>query len=97
MYSLAPHVTVDKYSEVSGYSPAAIYNKISTGAWIEGEQWLRAPDGKPLICVEGVAKWVQAGPSKAFGPVRTRRSKSTSGTAAAGAAKGSSSSPLPPT
>jgi hypothetical protein len=53
------YVTVDKFASESGYSADAIRNKIARGVWIENRQFRRAPDGRTLIDVEGVEKWVE--------------------------------------
>lgn len=52
------YVTVKKFSEMSGYTPKAIYIKIERRVWKEGRQWRRAPDGRVLILVTGVEQWV---------------------------------------
>lgn len=53
------YVTVDKFAEDSGYTSDAIRNKIQRGVWIEGRQFVRAPDNRTLIDTIGVEKWVE--------------------------------------
>lgn len=53
--------TVKQFSAESGYTEPAIRTKIQDGTWPEGVVWMRAPDGKPLISVEGYAEWVESG------------------------------------
>lgn len=53
------YVTVEKYAAESGYTPDAIRNKISRGVWAENRQWRKAPDGRLLVDVQGVEKWVE--------------------------------------
>lgn len=59
-------VTVKKFAEMSGYTPSAIYQKMNNGVWTEGRQFRKAPDGRVMINVEGVERWVegQREPSK---------------------------------
>jgi hypothetical protein len=52
------HVTIEKFSELSGYTPKAVRNKIQRGDWLEGQVWKRAPDGRVLIDMEGFEQWV---------------------------------------
>lgn len=57
------HVTIEKMSELSGYSPDAVRSKIKRGDWLEGIVWIKAPDGRILIDLEGYEKWVSGGMS----------------------------------
>ena len=50
--------TIKKFADVSGYSDAAIRTKISRGVWLEDQVWVRAPDDRVLIDIEGYEKWV---------------------------------------
>jgi hypothetical protein len=51
-------VTIKKAAELTGYTEAAIRSKIAEGVWVEGKVWKRAPDGRPLISMEGYEAWV---------------------------------------
>lgn len=53
------YVTVEKFAEESGYTADAIRNKVAKGVWLENRQFRRAPDGRVLIDVQGVEKWVE--------------------------------------
>ena len=46
---------------VTGYSVNAITRLIDEGVWVEGAEWVRAPDGHCLIDLEGYEKWAAAG------------------------------------
>lgn len=48
---------LEKYCELSGYSEGAVRKKISSGKWVEGQQYIKAPDRKIKIILEGVDKW----------------------------------------
>lgn len=51
-------VTIEKFSEMSGYTPDAVRSKIKRGDWLEGYVWTKAPDGRILIDVLGFENWV---------------------------------------
>ena len=50
-------VTLEKAEAETGYTVQAMQTKISRGVWIEGRQWVRAPDNRILIDLEGYEKW----------------------------------------
>ncbi|MCO2230279.1 excisionase [Pseudomonas aeruginosa] len=87
------YVTVRKFASESGYSEDAIRSKLRDGIWRLGEIWIKAPDGRILIDVEGYESWVEMGGE--FGQSPNRVSKSRSCIAASGAARGLRSSPPP--
>ena len=51
------HLTIEKFSTESGYTPDAVRSKIKRGDWLEGEVWIKAPDGRVLIDTEGYEQW----------------------------------------
>jgi hypothetical protein len=51
------HVTIPKAATETGYSEDAIRSKIKRGEWLEGVVWIKAPDGRILIDLEGYEKW----------------------------------------
>jgi hypothetical protein len=53
------YVTIRKFSEESGYTEKAIYNKVNDGTWLENMVWKRAPDGRVLIDKEGYERWAR--------------------------------------
>lgn len=53
------HVTIPKFSADSGYTEKAIRRKIESGAWLEGDIWVKAPDGRILIDREGYEAWLK--------------------------------------
>lgn len=85
--------TINKFAEESGYSESAIRAKMSDGTWQENHQWIKAPDGRLLIIVEGIKQWVETG------QVSMQRlkpaSKSVSCIKGSAAAKGLNLSPPP--
>lgn len=58
---IAGYVTQEVASMATGYSVKAIERKREEGVWVEGREWIRAPDGKPLISIEGFNKWAESG------------------------------------
>ena len=52
------HVTIRKFSEETGYSEHAVRSKIQRGEWLEGVLFIRAPDNRILMNLEGYEKWV---------------------------------------
>ncbi|WP_200940386.1 excisionase [Caulobacter sp. Root343] len=59
------YVTIEKFSDETGYTERAIETKIHRGVWLENKQWRKAPDGRILIDTQGYEQWVegQRGPS----------------------------------
>jgi len=47
------YVTIQRFTEESGYTENAIRTKIRDGIWRYGRVWVKAPDGRNLIDVEG--------------------------------------------
>lgn len=45
-------VRIEKFHELTEYTPSAVRGKIATGVWREGEHFLKAPDGHILISLE---------------------------------------------
>ncbi len=54
-------VTIEKFQELTGYTPDATRSKIKRGDWLEGAVYIKAPDGRVLIDIEGYEWWVQSG------------------------------------
>src|SRR3569623_3842911 len=59
MSSYIPYKTIPKFAEESGYTEHAIRTKFRDGVWRESEVWVKAPDGRILIIVEGYKSWVE--------------------------------------
>lgn len=53
--------TIRQFSKESGYTEAAIRDKIQKGIWLEDRVFKRAPDGRILISVNGFYEWVENG------------------------------------
>ena len=87
------YLTVKKFSAETGYTEDAVRSKIRDGVWRLGDIWMRAPDGRTLIDVEGYERWVEMGGES--GRFQTQASRSRSCIGASGAGRGSRSSPPP--
>jgi len=87
------YLTVKKFSLETGYTEEAIRTKIRDGIWPEGQVWVKAPDGRVLMDVEGYNEWASS--TMVFGRPRGRPSKSISTIGASAAVSASGSSPRP--
>lgn len=61
----ARYVRVNLAASLTGYTEKAIRHKIDQGVWVEGREYMRAPDGRLLIDMEGYNKWVAGQPQVA--------------------------------
>lgn len=75
------YVLISKFCADSGYSEKAVRRKIEEGVWLENQQYRRAPDGRIMIDVEGVERWVEGQPAP------LNRSGRASGSNSRGAAR----------
>lgn len=55
----ARYVLLELAHALTGYTVKAMERKIERGDWIEGQEWVRAPDGRILIDIVGYHKWVE--------------------------------------
>jgi hypothetical protein len=55
------YLTIKKFCKESGYSDSAVNEKIRLKKWRQNEVWLKAPDGRTLIIVNGYERWVEMG------------------------------------
>ncbi len=51
-------VTIKKLSELCGYSEEAIRAKIKKGQWHIETHYVKAPDGRILVSIKEVEKWI---------------------------------------
>jgi hypothetical protein len=56
---LAParFVRIPLAAELTGYTADAIEMKIKRGVWLEGKEYIRAPDKSILVDMEGYERW----------------------------------------
>jgi len=52
-------VTIKKFSELSGYSEEAARQKIKKNQWLNRLHFKRAPDGRLLINLVEISKWIE--------------------------------------
>ena len=52
-------VLINKVIELVGYSDDAIRKKISSGFWLKGVHWTKAPDGRILFNLEAIQQWIE--------------------------------------
>lgn len=87
------YMTIPKFAAETGYTEDAIRTKIRDGIWPKGQVWIKAPDNRILIDVQGYEKWVETGVGLKLG--RKAALKSPSCITAFAAVKESRSSPPP--
>lgn len=51
------HVTIERFADLTGYTPDAVRSKIKRGDWLESYEWIKAPDGRVLMDLEGYERW----------------------------------------
>jgi len=62
----AAHMTAARYirlplfERMTGYTQKAVRRKIEEGHWVEGVQYMRAPDGHILVDMKGYEQWVES-------------------------------------
>ena len=56
---LAPFVTLNVAAVATGYSVKAMRRKMERGIWLEGHEYVRAPDGRILFSVDGYERWAK--------------------------------------
>ena len=60
-FDVIRYQTISKFSAESGYTEYAIRAKIRDGVWLQGRVWVKAPDGRILISIEGYNLWAEEG------------------------------------
>jgi hypothetical protein len=79
---VAHYVQIPVAAALTGYSEKAIRRKIEDGKWLEGREYIKAPDGHILISMKGYTQWAEQGsesksandPSASASPSRGPRS-----------------------
>ena len=57
--SPAEYVQLDLFELLTGYTVNAVRMKIKEGVWLEGHEYVRAPDGRVLVSMKGYERWVE--------------------------------------
>lgn len=55
------YVLPPKFEQLTGYTKQAVKRKVQSGAWREGHEYRRAPDGHIIVDLQGYEKWVEKG------------------------------------
>ena len=55
----ARYVRTNVFQAITGYSANAVEKKVQSGAWREGREYRRAPDGHLLIDMQGYERWAE--------------------------------------
>jgi hypothetical protein len=53
------YVLLTVAAQMTGYTVKAMERKIERGDWIQGNVWIRAPDGRILIDMLGFQRWAE--------------------------------------
>lgn len=56
----ARYIRLPLFERMTGYTQKAVRRKIEEGHWLEGMQYMRAPDGHILIDMRGYELWVES-------------------------------------
>lgn len=93
---MLPYLTIDKFALLSGYTAGAIRAKVKEGVWVEGEEYIRAPDNRVLVSVGGFEQWAKQSTKTSEQPLTVAsRSRSTTQASQSDKGKLSSLSPRP--
>lgn len=57
-------ITLEVFSQQTKITKKAVYEKISKGAWTEGEQFYRDPQRRIWISRSGYQQWIKSGSKK---------------------------------
>ncbi len=57
--TLSRYVRPAKFEEATGYTPKAVEVKIARSVWLEGYEFIRAPDGNILVDMQGYETWAE--------------------------------------
>ncbi len=52
-------ITIKKFCTETGYTVQAVNSKISRGDWVRDKEYIKAPDGRILIDINGFHEWAQ--------------------------------------
>lgn len=55
----ARYIKLQVFEALTGYTQKAVRRKIEEGVWLEGREFMRAPDGHILVDLRGYEKWVE--------------------------------------
>lgn len=52
-------IKIKKFCELTGWTVNAINTKISRGVWLNGREYVKAPDGNIVVSIKGYEKWIE--------------------------------------
>lgn len=50
------------FERMTGITPKAVERKCQSGAWIEGQEYIKGPDGLIYVDLKGYERWVEKAP-----------------------------------
>ena len=54
------YITLQRLAQLTGYSSHAIYGKVKTGIWLQGQHWRKAPDGRLMFNLKEIERWIES-------------------------------------
>jgi hypothetical protein len=69
---MSNYVLIKKFCELTGYTDKAVRHKVALGVWLEGKEYVRAPDGHIVINMDNYYKWVESKPCQEREPAASR-------------------------
>lgn len=54
-------IPLDRFCELTGYTPSAIRTRISRAQWAQGDHYFKDPLGQLHISLSGFERWVRSG------------------------------------
>ena len=54
------YMVLSLWSEKTGYSKHAFHGKKNAGIWVEGEHWVKSPDGKIQVDWRAIEEWIES-------------------------------------
>jgi len=87
------YITINKFCDATGYTAKAVREKIRLNIWKENKVWVKAPDNRQLIIINGYESWVET--ALVLKQHHKQVSKSRLSTGANDAENGLNSSPPP--
>lgn len=54
------YIRIALFTQETGYTDKAVRNKILTGVWLMGREYIKAPDGTIHMEMEAYQKWLES-------------------------------------
>ena len=54
------YMTLSRWIKKSGYTKNAFHGKKNAGVWVEGQHWIKSPDGKIQVDWREIESWIES-------------------------------------